>query len=68
MGAVVLLHLAGLWLAGSRPIGNRPLLAFGVLSMLVGVQFFCLGLLSELILSYQAARSGDDVSIRCRLD
>ena len=68
MGAVVLLHLAGLWLTGVRPIGNRPLLAFGVLSMLVGVQFFCLGLLSELILSYQAARSGDDVSIRCQLD
>jgi hypothetical protein len=36
--------------------------------MLVGLQFFCLGLLSELILSYQAARGADDVSIRSRLD
>jgi hypothetical protein len=31
------------------------------------VQFFAVGLLSELVLSYQA-RSTDDVSIRRRLD
>jgi len=66
-GLGVNLYLAGLWLAGARPIGTRPLLAFGVLSMLVGLQFFSLGLLSELVLSYQA-RNADDVSIRCRLD
>jgi len=67
-GGVVNLYLVGLWLAGGRPIGNRPLLAFGILSMLVGLQFFCLGLLSELILSYQTARGADDASIRCQLD
>jgi len=66
-GLGVNLYLTGLWLAGARPIGTRPLLAFGVLSMLVGIQFFSLGLLSELVLSYQA-RNADDVSIRCRLD
>jgi glycosyltransferase involved in cell wall biosynthesis len=66
-GGAVNLYLVGLWLAGARPIGTRPLLAFGILSMLVGLQFFCLGLLSELILSYQAARGADDVSVRCRL-
>ena len=60
------LYLTGLWLAGVRPIGNRPLLAFGVLSMLTGVQFFAIGLLSELVLSYQTRRA-DDVSIRSRL-
>lgn len=65
-GLGVNLYLAGLWLAGARPIGTRPLLAFGVLSVLVGVQFLSLGLLSELVLSFQA-RSADDVSIRCRL-
>jgi glycosyltransferase involved in cell wall biosynthesis len=68
IGGAVNLYLAGLWLAGVRPIGNRPLLAFGILGMLVGLQFFCLGLLSELILSYQTARGADDVSIRSRLD
>jgi glycosyltransferase involved in cell wall biosynthesis len=60
------LYLTGLWLLGVRPIGSRPLLAFGVLSMLVGAQFFSVGLLSELLLSYQT-RSTDDVSIRSRL-
>jgi len=65
-GGGVNLYLIGLWLSGVRPIGNRPLLAFGVLSMLVGIQFFSVGLLSELVLSYQA-RSADDVSIRSRL-
>jgi glycosyltransferase involved in cell wall biosynthesis len=67
-GGVVNLYLVGLWLAGVRPIGNRPLLAFGILSMVVGLQFFCLGLLSELVLSYQTARSADDASVRCQLD
>jgi glycosyltransferase involved in cell wall biosynthesis len=67
VGGAVNVYLAALWLAGVRPIGNRPLLAFGILGMLVGLQFFCLGLLSELILSYQAARGADDVSIRSRL-
>jgi len=67
-GGVVNLYLVGLWLAGVRPIGNRPLLAFGILSMVVGLQFFCLGLLSELVLSYQTARSADDTSVRCQLD
>jgi glycosyltransferase involved in cell wall biosynthesis len=67
VGGAVNLYLAALWLAGVRPIGNRPLLAFGILGMLVGLQFFCLGLLSELILSYQAARGADDISIRSRL-
>jgi hypothetical protein len=33
---------------------------------LVGVQFFAIGLLSELVLSYQVRT--DDVSIRRRLD
>ena len=65
-GFGVNLYLTGLWVAGVRPIGSRPLLAFGVLMMLVGIQFFSVGLLSELVLSYQT-RSADDVSIRSRL-
>jgi glycosyltransferase involved in cell wall biosynthesis len=65
VGFVVNAYLTGIWLSGSQPIGHRPLLAFGVLSMLVGVQFFAVGLLSELVLSYQTRT--DDVSIRRRL-
>jgi glycosyltransferase involved in cell wall biosynthesis len=60
-------YLSALWLTGVHPIGTRPLLAFGVLCMLVGVQFFAIGLLSELVLSYQT-RSTDDVSVRRRLE
>jgi glycosyltransferase involved in cell wall biosynthesis len=67
VGFTVNVYLTGIWLSGARPIGHRPLLAFGVLCMLVGVQFFAVGLLSELVLSYQT-RSTDDVSIRRRLD
>jgi glycosyltransferase involved in cell wall biosynthesis len=60
-------YLTGIWLSGAQPIGTRPLLAFGVLSMLLGVQFFAVGLLSELVLSYQT-RSADEVSVRARLE
>ena len=67
VGFAVNAYLTGIWLSGAQPIGTRPLLAFGVLSMLVGVQFFAVGLLSELVLSYQT-RSTDDVSIRRRLE
>jgi glycosyltransferase involved in cell wall biosynthesis len=67
VGFGVNLYLTALWLTGARPIGTRPLLAFGVLSMLVGIQCFSVGLLSELVLSYHS-RSADDVSVRCRLD
>jgi glycosyltransferase involved in cell wall biosynthesis len=66
VGFAVNAYLTGIWLSGAQPIGQRPLLAFGVLSMLVGVQFFAVGLLSELVLSYQTRT--DDVSIRRRLD
>jgi glycosyltransferase involved in cell wall biosynthesis len=65
VGFTVNAYLTGIWLSGAQPIGHRPLLAFGVLSMLVGVQFFAVGLLSELVLSYQTRT--DDVSIRQRL-
>jgi len=65
VGFVVNAYLTGIWLSGTQPIGHRPLLAFGVLTMLVGVQFFAVGLLSELVLSYQTRT--DDVSIRRRL-
>jgi glycosyltransferase involved in cell wall biosynthesis len=66
VGVAVNLYLSGLWLAGVRPIGTRPLLAFGVLAILVGIQLFSLGLLSELVLSFEA-RDNEEVSVRTRL-
>ena len=66
VGLLASLYLTALWLMGVRPIGNRPLLAFGVLAILVGIQFLSLGLLSELVLSFEA-RNAEEVSIRSRL-
>src|SRR5262245_9187641 len=66
VGFAVNAYLTGVWLSGAQPIGHRPLLAVGVLSMLVGAQFFAVGLLSELVISYQTR--SDDVSIRRRLE
>ena len=52
--ALALGGLIGLWLTGEKlltgaSIGNRPLLLLAVLLVLVGVQFFGLGLLGELL-------------------
>ena len=49
VGGVMLGYLAVLWALGFRPIGNRPMLFYGLLLMIVGVQLFSLGLLGELI-------------------
>ncbi len=48
-GGASLAYLAALWLAGYRPIGQRPLLFFGLLLVMVGVQLISTGLLGELI-------------------
>ncbi len=48
-GALCLFYLAVLWLLGLGPIGNRPLLTFAWLFVVVGVQLISMGLLAELI-------------------
>lgn len=47
-------YLTVLWFVGDRPIGNRPLLTLGVLLIIIGVQFFTLGLIAELVTSILA--------------
>jgi glycosyltransferase involved in cell wall biosynthesis len=49
LGLLILLYLVGLWLAGVRPIGDRPLLLFGALMVMVGIQLVSTGLLGEMI-------------------
>ncbi len=51
IGFLINLTLSLEWLAGVRPIGDRPALILGVLLMLMGGQFFTLGLLAEMIIS-----------------
>ncbi|MCD4737695.1 MAG: glycosyltransferase family 2 protein [Anaerolineae bacterium] len=66
-GLLINCYLTILWVAGQGPIGNRPLLILGVLLMMVGVQFFSIGLLAEM---FALATSKDTVpySIRRRLE
>jgi glycosyltransferase involved in cell wall biosynthesis len=64
IGTILLAYLTVLKLSG-EPIGHRPLLTLGVLLVVVGLQFFSLGLLSELITSHHAERNGvaDDLHV-----
>ena len=57
IGTILLVYLTALKLTGEA-IGHRPLLTLGVLLMVVGLQFFSLGLLSELITSHHEERTG----------
>jgi dolichol-phosphate mannosyltransferase len=55
-GFVLLAYLTVLKAAGEA-IGHRPLLTLGVLLVVVGLQFFSLGLISELITSHHEERT-----------
>jgi glycosyltransferase involved in cell wall biosynthesis len=49
VGFLVCLYLAIIWLMG-QPIGNRPLLMLGVLLIVVGMQFFSMGLIGDILM------------------
>lgn len=55
VGMIISAYMTVLWLLGQRPIGDRPLLTLGVLLITIGVQFFTLGLMSELIINLQSS-------------
>jgi glycosyltransferase involved in cell wall biosynthesis len=57
MGLVILVYLTVVKALG-HAIGERPLLTLGVLLVVVGLQFFSLGLISELITSQHEERAG----------
>jgi dolichol-phosphate mannosyltransferase len=57
VGTALLVYLTALKISGEA-IGHRPLLTLGVLLVVVGLQFFSLGLLSELITSHHEERVG----------
>ncbi len=52
LGAAGLVYLAALWVLGYRPIGDRPLLLYSVALLVVGTQLVSLGILAELVTSY----------------
>jgi dolichol-phosphate mannosyltransferase len=56
IGLAILVYLTILKLDG-HAIGGRPLLTLGVLLVVVGLQFFSLGLISEMITSHHEERA-----------
>ncbi len=61
-GVLIDLYLLGVWFTG-QSIGTRPLLTLGTLLIVVGAQFFSLGLLAEMI-SYSILSREDEYTIR----
>ena len=58
LGTAILVYLTVLKATGSA-IGQRPLLTLGVLLVVVGLQFFSLGLLSEMVTSHHEERANE---------
>lgn len=56
MGFACLAYLSVLWLIGAGPIGDRPLLLFGILMVMTSFQFVTIGLLGEFIQHQSADR------------
>ncbi len=50
LGTIILTYLTIIWFSG-QAIGRRPLLIFGMLLVIVGIQLFSLGLIAELLVS-----------------
>lgn len=49
IGFLINIYIAALKLVWNEPIGNRPLFFLGILLVVIGVQFFSIGFLGELI-------------------
>jgi glycosyltransferase involved in cell wall biosynthesis len=62
LGSLGLAYLAVEWLRGAGPIHDRPLLAYSATILGVGVQLVSLGILAELVTSYNI-RARDTYSI-----
>ena len=66
IGTLVLLYLTAIKIGGSA-IGERPLLMLGVVLLVVGVQFFSIGLVGELLTSQHEERAADRPGMRARV-
>jgi glycosyltransferase involved in cell wall biosynthesis len=62
LGGLGLLYLAVIWVLGYRPIGDRPLLIYSATLLGVGTQLMSLGILAELVTSYNL-QANDTYSI-----
>jgi glycosyltransferase involved in cell wall biosynthesis len=67
LGTAILVYLTVLKATGEA-IGHRPLLTLGVLLVVVGLQFFSLGLLSEMVTSHHEERIGAEERERAQVE
>ncbi|MBI4954395.1 MAG: glycosyltransferase [Myxococcales bacterium] len=64
LGGLICTYLTILWFSGEA-IGHRPLLLLGVLMLILGIQFFSMGLIGEfLAFHYQRRHTKDELPIR----
>lgn len=69
LGILTALYLTVLKLFYAQPLSNRPLLFLAVLLIMVGLQFFSLGLLSELIVNQNRNNNRDkSISISSKIN
>jgi glycosyltransferase involved in cell wall biosynthesis len=66
LGFLIDAYLAVLWFSGEQ-IGHRPLLTLGTLLLMIGVQFFSIGLLAEM-LSFSILSREDEYRVKRRLE
>jgi glycosyltransferase involved in cell wall biosynthesis len=67
VGTVILIYLTVVKATGEA-IGHRPLLTLGVLLVVVGLQFFSLGLLSEMVTSHHEELVGAEERERAQVE
>ena len=60
IGVLIGIYLSYLKLFGGMPLYNRPLLFMSILLIMVGLQFFSIGLIGELIVNQSRRRGRED--------
>ena len=66
IGGLVMTYLAIEWVRGNGPIGTRPLLSYSIAFLGVGTQLLTLGILAELVTSFNI-RPEDTFSVAERV-
>jgi len=67
LGFLILFYLSIIWLQGES-IGRRPLLIFGVLFTLAGIQVFFTGFLADLFISGTKSNKSEEVMVKEQSD
>lgn len=63
IGTVICAYLTIIWIMGTS-IGNRPLLLLGVLLILVGIQFFSMGIIGDIFIDRSFKSNYDESHIK----